>query len=218
MTTVSVIVPTYNRRDYLPRALQSIWYQTFKDYEVIVINDSGENVADIVKLFDGFTLIEHEENKGLSASRNTGLRAAKGKYICFLDDDDVIFPDHLQTLVDAMDAGAMVAYTGYYIWDMDAYMRPIKACKYSREMIHKRNLFPVMCVMVREELFVDCLFDETLNSHEDYDMWLRLSEKVDRFECIDKKTAAYSKRGGQDQISYRDYHAEAKRKVFSRYA
>lgn len=217
MTTVSVIVPTYNRPVLLDRALKSIADQTYQDYEAIVINDGGVSVREVTKKHEKVSLIEYSMNKGLPAARNTGIRASKGKYITFLDDDDIMLPEHLQTLVDALDSGAKIAYGDFYLWKNDKEMHHGMSVDYNKQRLHVHNLFPVMCVMLRRELFDDCMFDETLNSHEDWDLWLRMSEKVTDFVHIKKRTTAYSKRDGQDQISKQPHHIEAYREVKRRY-
>ena len=95
---VSIILPTYNRPRLLRRALWCIEEQTFTDYEVIVVNDAGDWEMEYwAKEYGGvqnFTFINHSKNEGLSASRNTGIKAATGKYITYQDDDDIWFPEH----------------------------------------------------------------------------------------------------------------------------
>lgn len=93
MKKVSIIIPAYNVEKYIPRTLESIKSQTFKDIEVIVINDgSTDNTLTIVKNFlknvDFSYKIITQKNQGVSAARNRGIKEAKGKYICFLDGDD----------------------------------------------------------------------------------------------------------------------------------
>jgi glycosyltransferase involved in cell wall biosynthesis len=213
---VSVIVPTYNRPELLERALQSIEAQTMKDYEVIVVNDAGVDVEDIVKKFSNTIYTKHTNNRGLSASRNTGIRKSSGDYITFLDDDDIIFPNHLQVLTDAVIAGAEIAYTDAYLWKDDKEYHKFMSNDFDKENILQRNLFPVMCAIVNKKLFYRCKFDESLNSHEDWDLWIRLSKKVN-FVHIKKITAAYSKRNKKDQISGQPYHIKAYNKVKARY-
>ncbi|MDH5580139.1 MAG: glycosyltransferase, partial [Betaproteobacteria bacterium] len=103
---VSVIVPTYNRPDRLRTALESLAAQTFQDFEVIVVNDAGCEVGFVVAACidrHRITTITHDRNRGLAAARNSGLRAAKGTYIAYLDDDDRYLPHHLETLVAYLD-------------------------------------------------------------------------------------------------------------------
>ena len=103
---VSVIVPTYNRPDSLPEALDSIAKQTFRNIDVIVVNDGGCDVQNVIEAASENVTIQyicHHDNKGLPATRNTGIRKAQGKYITYLDDDDILYPAHIQTLVDFLE-------------------------------------------------------------------------------------------------------------------
>jgi glycosyltransferase involved in cell wall biosynthesis len=203
---VSVIVPTYNRPKMLERALRSIQAQSVQDYEIIVVNDAGEDVSEIVAKFDKASYYEHEENKGLAGSRNTGLDHATGKYVCFLDDDDVLFPVHFQVLVNELDKGWVEAvYTDAYRWENEVYLRRTLSADYSLTRLYSGCPFYVMCVMLRRDVFNGHRFDETLPSHEDYDMWLTLSREIE-FKHLPFITAAYSHRGDGSQISHKPYH------------
>src|SRR4030043_1337098 len=97
--TVSVIIPTYNRAHLVGRSIRSVLNQTYQDLEVIVVDDgSKDNTAEIVR---GITdprivFLKHEKNRGVSAARNTGLKAARGKYIAFQDSDDEWLPQKLE--------------------------------------------------------------------------------------------------------------------------
>lgn len=99
---VSIVMPTYNRRDDLRAVLQNVAEQTYPKIESIVVNDAGENVADVVAEFPFARLIEHERNCGVHRTLETGKDAARGEYITFLPDDDGIFPDHIERIVYAM--------------------------------------------------------------------------------------------------------------------
>ena len=88
---VSVVIPTHNRGDLLPRAIRSVLQQTYLNLQCIVVDDaSTENTAQVVYQFEDDRLVYlfHESNRGASAARNTGIAHAKGKLIAFLDDDD----------------------------------------------------------------------------------------------------------------------------------
>ena len=92
---VSVVIPTYNRACLLGRAIQCVLNQSFQDIEVIVVDDaSQDNSADIVNSLDDSRIkyLRHEKNRGGSSARNTGIKAARGEYIAFLDDDDEWMP------------------------------------------------------------------------------------------------------------------------------
>lgn len=96
---VSVIIPTRNRQDMLKRAIESVLGQTCQEFEIIVVSDaSTDNTKEIVAAFadDRIRLFEHEEPKGASATRNTGIRHARGRFIAFLDDDDEWVPQKLE--------------------------------------------------------------------------------------------------------------------------
>ena len=101
MPKFSIIVPVYNVEEYIDDCLKSIKSQTFKDYEVIVVNDgTKDNSMDIVKNYD--VEIINQENGGLSSARNTGVKKAKGEYLIFLDSDDYIEKDLLKKINDSI--------------------------------------------------------------------------------------------------------------------
>jgi glycosyltransferase involved in cell wall biosynthesis len=97
----SIILPTYNRCNFLPRAISSVLQQTYPHYELIIIDDGStdDTPAVLAALADPRIItIKQAKNQGVSTARNTGLLSAKGQYICFLDDDDEYFPDYLQEI------------------------------------------------------------------------------------------------------------------------
>src|SRR3972149_7344928 len=115
---VSVIVPTYNRPDMLGDCLDSINGQTYSNLEVLVVNDGGQEVEEIISNSNkggNVRYIKHLANRGLAAARKSGIRAAEGKYIAYLDDDDIYYPDHIETLVGFLEkTGKKVAYSDSY--------------------------------------------------------------------------------------------------------
>lgn len=206
MPLVSVIVPTHNRPDRLVEAVQSILNQSFKNFEIIVVNDAGCDVdATIAPLNTGRQVVclRHETNRGLAAARNTGLQAARGRYIAYLDDDDLFYPDHLQTLVDFLEAHpGSVAYTDAnraHQEQVNGHWQTTKReVAYSQEWdadsILVDNFVPVLCFMhERAGLQKSGLFDETLARHEDWDLWIRLSRHFP-FAHIPKVTCEFSLR------------------------
>lgn len=103
---ISVIVPVYNVKDYLAKCLDSITTQSYKDLEIIVVDDGSTDgsseLCDEYAKKDKRIRVVHQKNAGLSAARNTGIEAAIGKYLMFLDSDDTIDPDVIKTLNDAL--------------------------------------------------------------------------------------------------------------------
>ncbi|MBR4455265.1 MAG: glycosyltransferase family 2 protein [Solobacterium sp.] len=104
---VSVVVPIYNVADYLPKCLDSIMNQTYSDFEVILVNDgstdrSPQIAEDYTKKDERFRVL-HKENGGLSDARNEGMKQAVGKYICFVDSDDFLEPDMIESCVKSLE-------------------------------------------------------------------------------------------------------------------
>ncbi|GAA0455700.1 glycosyltransferase [Halococcus dombrowskii] len=107
MTLVSVIIPTYNRSDLLPRAIDSVLKQTVDDFELIIVDDCSEdNTSEVVKRYNDkkIKFISHSKNQGGSAARNTGIKHADGDYIAFLDSDDEWMPRKLEFQVKCLES------------------------------------------------------------------------------------------------------------------
>jgi len=100
---VSIVVPTYNRADFLPKAIQSVLNQTYRDWEMIIVDDgSTDNTEEVVKGYkeERIRYIVHKYNLGLSAARNTGIKNSRGKYIALLDSDDEWFPEKISCQIN----------------------------------------------------------------------------------------------------------------------
>lgn len=183
---VSVIVPTHNRPDLLCIAIASILAQTLENFEIIVVNDAGIDVEPWIANRDPrgrIRIIRHSRNKGPAASRNTGLKAARGRYIAYLDDDDLYYPEHLQTLVNTAEENRVSVACSEA-------NRALYAEKNGREPVQREviyrldfaahellvtNRLPVLVILHRRTcLDTIGLFDEQLTTHEDWDMWVRL--------------------------------------------
>lgn len=185
---VSVIVPTYNRPKMLAEALRSILSQTYQEFEIVVVNDGGLDVKSVLTPLSSrnrIIYLTHSANKGLAAARNTGLKSARGKYIAYLDDDDIFLPDHLETLVSFLQASEYkAAYSDAY----RAHQRKVNGIyrvvrrdvpfsyDFDQDRIFIGNFVPILCLM-HEKSCVDAigLFDESLRAHEDWDFLIRLS-------------------------------------------
>ena len=200
---VSIITPTYNRPDMLVRAVKSVLAQTYQNLEIIVVNDAGSPVEQaLAELNDTrISYIRLGKNVERSAVRNLGILAAQGTYIAYLDDDDIYYPDHIETLVTALQKYSQeAAYTNAYRAVQDkkegVYVTVDRqlhyAQDYSIEKMAIDNLFPNLCVMHTKK----CLekvgyFDEGLTVLEDWDLWIRIGAEFG-FLHISKVTAEYS--------------------------
>ncbi|CUQ67235.1 glycosyltransferase [Candidatus Nitrospira inopinata] len=202
--TVSVIVPTCNRPDRLRETLQSVLAQSYRDFEIIVVNDGNVDVSSVIGALntdDRITLIKHDRNRGLAAARNTGIRVARGKYIAYLDDDDRYLPDHLETLVTVLEKGqCKAAYSDAWRvheqYEEGRYVEVGRDVPYSQDFSFPHllvmNYFPVLCVMHERSCLEEVgFFDESLFAHEDWDLWIRMAEKFP-FIHVKKVTAEFT--------------------------
>jgi glycosyltransferase involved in cell wall biosynthesis len=204
---VSVIIPTYNRCAILERAIESVLGQTFTDYELIVVDDgSTDETADLLDRYRNRVKVIRQENRGVSAARNTGIRASKGELVALLDSDDSWLPNKLERQVAFFDAcpEALICQTEE-IWVRNGRrVNPKKRhLKYSGMIFEKTLplcLVSPSAVMMRRSLIKEVgMFDETLPACEDYDLWLRITWKHP-VHLID--TALIVKHGGHaDQLS-----------------
>jgi glycosyltransferase involved in cell wall biosynthesis len=190
---VSIILPAYNSRRYIGETLQSIHDQTFRDYEVIVVDDGStdETKATVLAARCPVEYI-HQANQGPAAARNTGIQAAKGDLICFIDADDVWMPEKLQIQVEFMKRNPGIGLVFADAEEFDdaavrcasllaktAYLRELTAGTIIEQPFQKllqRNFIPTSTVMVRSTCFaVTGLFDVALKGPEDRDMWSRIA-------------------------------------------
>jgi len=207
MISVSVIIPTFNRDRMITEAIDSVLSQTMEDYELIVVDDgSTDNTPNILKSYGKHITSIHQKNRGVSAARNTGIRASSGALIAFLDSDDRWLPDKLavQTRFFKAHPQAQICQTEE-IWIRNGIrVNPKKKHSKPSGDIFERSLSLCLvspsAVMIRRELFEEVgLFDDTLPACEDYDLWLRIGCQYP-VQLID--TPLIIKHGGHpDQLS-----------------
>lgn len=185
----SIILTTYNRPDLLKYALASVGSQLLRDFEVILINDNGEPVEHLLADYDvPITYIRQGRNQGLSAARNAGLKLARGRYIVYLDDDDIYLPNHLAVLAEAFQQHPYsVVYTGveYVSERLEGGQRievgrsqPFRHEVFDRDRLFTQNYIPVNTwAHPRDMLGVVGEFDTGLAAFEDWDMLLRLATR-----------------------------------------
>lgn len=222
MAVVSVIVPTYNRHDRLLETIHSVISQTYKDIELIIVDDgSTDATADMIKSITAdFPIIYiKQKHRGVSAARNLGISHASGSYICFLDSDDIWYPQKLKVQLEVMQSNPSIQISqvqeiwvrnGRQVNPMKKHFKPtgdifipsLKLC-----------LVSPSAVMIKKSLFSEIgLFDESMPVCEDYDLWLRIAYSYDVLR-IDKNLI--EKRGGhEDQLS-RQYWGMDRFRIYS---
>jgi len=204
---VSVVIPTYDRIETLPRSLDSVIKQTFSDWELIVVDDGSTDGTDEMVLRDYPAVRLHrQENAGVSAARNAGVALTAGEWIAFLDSDDAWLPEKLEWQLSALanEPELRLSHTDE-IWIRNG-KRVNQPKEYAKSggSIYRRCL-PLCCicpssVLLRRDLF-DVIggFDETLAVCEDYDLWLRITAR-EPVHYLDQ--ALVRKYGGhEDQLS-----------------
>src|SRR5436190_2460370 len=181
---LSVVVPTYNRWGWLQRAARSALTQEETDIEVVVVDDGSAERSQASPELDDFRtrLLRHPEPRGAAAARNTGLKVARGKWVGFLDDDDLWAPQRAKALLDAaQSSGAEFVYSGAIL--VDAALRPIAAApapspRRLSDALRTRNAIPGGgSNMIVETGTLKRLggFDERFAFVEDWELWLRLA-------------------------------------------
>lgn len=183
---VSVIVPTYDRPVLLAATLATIERQSYPALEIIVVNDGGQDVGEVVARFPRARLITQPENRGPAAARNRGLVEARGTFVIFFDDDDEMFPDHISALVHALlRSGLDVAY-GQMI---NCFAVPAGRDRYAMSSfaghdalldhadIQWAGSLATTAVMFRRDV-VEAIggVDDAVLCAEDYEFWLRLAQ------------------------------------------
>jgi len=204
---VSVVLPTYNRGWILEQAVESVLSQDYANLELIVVDDgSTDDTPQLLSAFGDRLRIIRQENQGVSAARNAGIRAATGELIALLDSDDTWLPGKVTAQVSFFRANpaALICQTEE-IWIRNGMrVNPGKRHRKEAGMIFERSL--ALClvspsaVMIRKSLLDEVgLFDESLPACEDYDLWLRVAWKHP-IHLIDRPLIV--KRGGHaDQLS-----------------
>jgi len=197
---VSVIIPTVNRPDQILEAILSVENQTYEHIEIILVNDGGTGLSRLNDklpntLRKTIIYVNLPRNRGRSFARNKGIEAASGEFFIYLDDDDIFYPHHVETLVNHLEStGMAVAYTdanrafkvvkdGNIV--TDKVDRPFSE-NFSKERFLKENYIPIHCVMHRRI----CLetvgyFDTNLMRTEDWDLWIRISREYTFFHIED---------------------------------
>jgi len=183
--TVSINLCCYNSEKFLEETVRSIFAQTYKDWELVIINDgSTDSTESIIKQYidRGYPIIYYwQENHGLGYSRNEALKRSEGKYIAFIDHDDIWLPDKLEKQISLFSDNSETdfIYTNYYIMKNDQKVVVLKG-KQPTGYVFENFLYhyPValLTAMIRRNALIErnIEFDEDLHLSEDYDVFMRL--------------------------------------------
>lgn len=203
-TLVSVIIPTHNRASMLPRAIRSVQRQTYPHLEILVIDDaSTDNTADVVANFNDprIRYIRLEVNRGGSASRNTGIRAATGEYIAFLDDDDEWEPEKTREQLNVLQGNDAVTCTSYPIPDNMQSMDTIKVVELGDLLEGRFTWGGTGVLLAKSYVLKQTMFDESLPRYQDWDLFIRIALKY-RIAYLNKPLLR-SNAGGHIRITNR---------------
>lgn len=188
MPKFSIVIPLYNKEKAIARTLESVFAQTFDDYEVLVVNDgTTDNSEAVVRTFKNNKLrLISQENAGAAAARNTGIAHANGKFIAFLDADDLWNPDYLKKQAKAIAKfpNHGVFATAIYVENQRKKPQPAvynfqlptapTPLDYFENSL-KRSIIHTSAVVIKKEVFDQVgIFDTSIKSGEDTDLWIRI--------------------------------------------
>ncbi|MCB9062310.1 MAG: glycosyltransferase [Halobacteriovoraceae bacterium] len=208
MPRVSVIIPTFNRAHVLDRAINSVLNQTYKDFELIVIDDGSTDETDrvIYNYQDKRIFYYKQENRGVSAARNLGILKSKGEWIALLDSDDEWLPFRLSSQITYIQENPSIQLVhGEEIWIRNGKrVNPKKKHQKFGGNIYERCLklcfISPSSVLIKKSLFNEIgLFDENFEVCEDYDLWLRITSQYNIGLIKDQIIIKYG--GHEDQLS-----------------
>ena len=200
---VSVIIPAFNASAYIVEALDSVFSQTFLDYEVIVINDGSDDTVELERVIEPYRdrlIYIKQENTGPSGARNVAIKESLGEYLAFLDSDDIWMPEYLAEQVSMLqrdDSVSVVCADAHLFGDSPLAGQTFMGLWPSSEPVTFEKLINfqcavlTMCVVVTKRAVVKAgLFDTRFVRSEDHDLWLRIALNGERF-VYQKRPLAY---------------------------
>jgi glycosyltransferase involved in cell wall biosynthesis len=211
LPTVSVIIPAYNVSSFVGETLDSVFAQTFADYEVIVVNDGSPDTEELEHVLEPY--LDHiryfkQENRGAGAARNTGLREAQAEFIAFLDADDLWLSNYLEEQMKFIRAHACdlvcadaVVFNGSandektYMEALMADAPPIGEVTFLNLLSAEQSIITSGVVARRAPILRVGLFDEALRNAQDFDLWLRLARDGARLAYQRRVLLRYRSRG-----------------------
>lgn len=204
MPTVSVVIATFNRSQYLKEAIRSVLEQTYQDFEIVVVDDgSTDNTRETVTQFANPKIrYTYQKNSGLCIAYNTGIRNSRGRLIAFLDDDDLWLPQKLELQLKALESSPQAGLVYSDIYNFGYHHPSIPETHFQRlqwppprgKVLDKliERCFPqTSTLLIKREVFDQVgLFDVNLPNCQDYDMLFRIAAKFD-FEVVNQPLAKY---------------------------
>jgi teichuronic acid biosynthesis glycosyltransferase TuaG len=217
MPKVSIILPTYNRANFIADAIESVIAQTFINWELFIVDDgSTDNTPNIVSKYLKNRKIKYftKENGGVSSARNLGLKLSTGKYIAFLDSDDKWLPEKLECQLKYLDAHSDidVVYTPMFVQDLNGKISSITANKMLEQELKNKYLLksllldgfiPMLSTVLIRRSKIKVLFNEKVRSGNDFIFFIELGLLNLIFYGLKKPLAIYRK--GQDSITSNRY-------------
>lgn len=199
---VSIIMPSYNTGRFISETIESVLAQSYSNWELIIVDDcSTDDTDEVVGQYltdERIRYIKNKNNSGAAVSRNRALREAKGKWIAFLDSDDLWTPDKLEKQIAFMENnGYHFSYTNYI--EIDEESIPNGKCVTGPKRITKHGMFNYcwmgcLTVMYDAEA-VGLIQIEDIKKNNDYAMWLKVCKKANCY-LLDESLAMYRKRSG----------------------
>ena len=184
---VTVFIPVHNRADYVRVAVNSILAQSFRDFELLIVDDgSTDDTVEVLPRYQDsrIRIARNDSNYGIPTTRNRGLELARGEYIALLDSDDHAYPNRLQKQVDFLDANASIAQVGSWCSFMDE--RGVMLSKVRRQPLNPDDIhahMPFHCplvnrtIMARTEILREYGYDTNFPRCQDYDLHSRMVDK-----------------------------------------
>jgi len=208
--TVSVIIPVYNAEKYIAQTVESVLNQSYNDVEIILIDDcSTDNTKTILNAYQGRIKYKFlQTNSGVAVARNTGLKLAKGRYVAFLDSDDVWYPEKLKKQISCMnEKNAAICYTAIEMIDSSGNIfkekRPVLE-KVDYQFLLRNTMIATSSVVIDRNK-TDNFQMPLIRSGQDYATWLQLLRKTE-FACgINEVLVKY--RTGQKSLSSKKWRS-----------
>jgi glycosyltransferase involved in cell wall biosynthesis len=213
LVTTSVVIPHYRQSEFLGEAVDSVLKQTFQLFEIIIVDDfsndgSEKKVEEQAKKDSRITVIFHKENKGLSATRNTAIKAAKGKFILPLDADDTLHPDMLMKTFKCIEFMAYdIIYTD--VQEFGKSERCLRAPQYDFLRLLKGNYIVSCALFFKKHWEQVGGYDESMkDGYEDWEFWIRMGEKKHYGYRLDELLFNYRIKDESMVTSTRQKHTE----------